>query len=103
MCIRDRYKMIEARDPKVAQSSDVLVISLKGHIKGSAGDHEIDKDGVMVDLGDDQREVIPGIGAALLGAPLDAKDHAASWTIPDHEQVKKELVGQKAELKVTIK
>ncbi len=93
------YKMIEGRDPSVAKDSDVLVISLKGKI----GEHDFDKEGVMVDLGDAEREVIPGIAAALKGLPLDAKDHEVSWTVPDHEQVKKELVGQKAALKVTIK
>jgi trigger factor len=93
------YKMIEGRDPKVAQASDVLVLSVKGKI----GDHDFDKDGVMVDLGEADREVVPGIGAALMGIALDAKDHEVSWTIPDHEQVKKELVGQKASLKVTVK
>jgi trigger factor len=39
----------------------------------------------------------------MMGMPLDAKDHEVSWQIPDHEHVKKELVGQKASLKVTVK
>jgi trigger factor len=93
------YKMIEGRDPAVTQASDVVVISLKGKI----GDHDFDKDGVMVDLGESQREVVPGIGQALLGVPLAAKDHDVSWTIPEHDQVKKELIGKTAALKVSVK
>src|SRR6266702_388010 len=57
-----------------------LVISLQGKI----GDQELDKDGVMVDLGDAEREVIPGIGAALKGVALDAKDHEFFLIIPHH-------------------
>jgi trigger factor len=94
-----QYRMIEGREPKVAQASDVLVIALKGKV----GDHDFDKEGVMVDLGETNREIVPGIGAALLGMPLDAKDHEVGWAVPDAEHVKKELVGQKASLKVTIK
>jgi trigger factor len=97
------YKMIEGREPKETKASDVVVVSLKGKI----GDHDFDKEGVMVDLGEPAdgsgREVVPGIGTALIGLPLDASDREVSWTIPEHDQVKKELVGQKATLKVTIK
>src|SRR5262249_30708511 len=42
------YKMIEGRDPSVTKESDVLVIALKGKI----GEHDFDKEGVMVDLGE---------------------------------------------------
>src|SRR4030095_5435852 len=66
---------------------------------------DFDKDGVMVDLGQDEaaREPIPGLAQTLIGLPLGATDHEVRFKVADVEGVRKELVGQSAELKVTIR
>ncbi len=94
------YKVIEAgqRPEMVAQASDVVVVS----VKGTVGDKPLEKDGVMVDLGDTEREPIPGLGKALLGVPLAAVDHEVKWTISS-EDSRKELAGQNVALKISIK
>lgn len=92
------YKVIEGRAEMVATDKDVLVVSLKGKV----GDREIDKDGVMVDLSTSEREPIPGLGKALLGAPLNATDHEIAWQIAADEP-RKELADQKAAFKISIK
>jgi trigger factor len=96
------YKVIEGRSPAVTAPSDVLVVSLKGKL----ADKEFDKDGVMVDLGQGDeaaREPIPGLAQALIGLPLGATDQEVRFKVADVEGVRKELVGQSAELKVTIR
>ena len=88
----------------VAQATDVVVVS----VKGTVGDKPLEKDGVMVDLGESEgpegsaREPIPGLASALLGAPLAAVDHELKWTISS-EDSRKELAGQAVALKISIK
>jgi trigger factor len=92
------YKVIEGREPKVTGESDVLV----ANITGAVGDKPFNKDGVMVDLSPGEHEVLPGLARALTGVPVDAKDHEVTFTVPEDE-VRKELAGQAARLKITIK
>jgi trigger factor len=90
------YKPIEGRT--TAAATDVMVLA----VKGTVGEHKIDRPELMVDLGDDHHEPLPGLTAALMGLALDAKDHPITLDIAaDHSQ--KELAGRKAELKVTVK
>jgi len=90
------YKVIEGRTE--AGPADVLVLNVKGHI----ADKEINKDGMMIDLGQTEHEPLPGMAQALLGVPLAAVDHAVSWTISP-EDARKELAGKPVTLTITIK
>ena len=90
------FKVIEGRTE--AAPSDVLVL----HLKGTVGDRELDKDGMMVDLSQADREPIPGLAHALVGIPLGAKDHTIEFKIPD-DHAHKELAGKHAKLAITIK
>ncbi len=90
------YKVIEGRTELGA--SDVAFINLTGAVAGKG----LKRDGVMVDLTGVGQDMLPGLGKALLGVPLNAADHKLSWEIPaDVEQ--KELAGQKVELTITVK
>ncbi len=90
------YKVIEGRAE--AAASDVLVLNAKGHI----GDKEINKDGMMIDLGQTEHEPLPGMAQALLGVPLAAVDHKVTWTI-SAEDARKELAGKPVTLTISIK
>lgn len=90
------FKPIEGRT--TSATSDVLILA----VKGTVGEHKIDRPEISIDLGEPKSEPLPGMAAALVGIPLDAKDHEITLDIPaDTEQ--KEIAGQKAVLQVTIK
>src|SRR5581483_5521791 len=72
------YKVIEGRAEMVTGPTDVVVINMKGTI----ADKPIDKEGVMVDLSEKEREPVPGLMQALIGIPLNATDHTISFAIP---------------------
>lgn len=87
---------IEGRNQ--AETTDVLSILLNGNLA-----HLNYKDKEMqVDLTDPKMSPLPGLGAALVGIPLDAKDHDVSLTLPT-EGLSKELAGQTGQFKVTVK
>jgi trigger factor len=92
------YKVIEGRAEMVTQPGDVVVINLKGTL----GDRALEKEGVMVDLSESEREPIPGLAKALVGVPLNATDHALTFEISAEEE-RKELAGAKVALQITIK
>jgi trigger factor len=96
------YKSIDNRAPKLTAATDVLVVNLSGTV----GERRFDKEGVMVDLGEATRDLLPGLAGALTGIPLDAVEHPVAFDIPapsDERPVGKELSGQPARLKITIK
>jgi trigger factor len=76
-------------DRTTLAETDTVVV----HLKGKIGDQALDRD-VGVDLGDKAREPLPGLAAALLALPLDAKDQEIQLDLND---------GQTAVLKVTMK
>lgn len=86
---------IEGRD--LTASTDVL--SLK--VKGTVGEHEVDRDQMSVDLGDRERGPLPGLVDALIGLPLDVQDHTIGIDIPqDYED--ESVAGKRAELTISI-
>lgn len=86
---------IEGRD--LTASTDVL--SLK--IKGTIGEHEVDREQMAVDLGDRERGPLPGLVDALIGLPLDVSDHTIKLEIPsDYED--ESVAGKQAELTISI-
>ena len=90
------YKAIEGR--KETAASDVAIVALKGTV----GEFPVDRPEVTVDLGDAEHEPLPGLARALIGIPLDAKDHAIALQIPE-DTPQKEIAGKTAQLAVTIR
>ncbi len=89
------YKVIDAthRADMKTTDRDVLVL----HAVGTIGDEKFDRDGMMVDLGEAAQDPIPGIGKALVGLAVDAKDQEISFSSKQGE-------GEKpAKLKVTVR
>jgi trigger factor len=89
-------KPIEGRT--TAAATDIIVVA----VKGAVGEFKVDRPELLVDLSDANHDPLPGLTKALLGIPLDAKDHEVTLEMPaDHAQ--KELAGKTAQLKVTVK
>jgi trigger factor len=82
-------------DRQALADTDTVVIRLKGKI----GEQALDRD-VGVDLGDPAREPLPGLAAALIGLPLDAKEHAVDITLADGTRTKLEITVKDARKKV---
>src|SRR5262249_889981 len=90
------YRAIEGRDR--CAPSDVLIVA----VKGTVGEHKIDREGIRVDLSEPGDAPLPGLAEALRGLSLKAKDEPISFDIPaDHPR--KEIAGKTAELRVTVK
>jgi trigger factor len=69
-------------------------------MEGTVGEHKVDHEG-RIDVSDPEHEPLPGLAKALIGVPVDAKDHEITFGIPaDHPR--KELAGREAKLKITI-
>lgn len=92
------FKVIEGRAEMVLTPTDVVVFGFKGKV----GDKELEKDGIMVDLSEPDRDPIPGLAKALVGVPLNAQDYEVKYAISgDHPQ--KELAGAPVALKISVK
>jgi trigger factor len=87
------YKVIDTAQRTTTVERDVLVMSAKGTV----GSEPFDRDGIMVDLGEPQADPIPGIGKALVGIPVTAKDHEVKFKSGEGEAAKD------ATLKVTVR
>jgi trigger factor len=88
-------KPIEGRD--ILTAADVVAVALKGTL----GEHTIDRPQLTFDLGDDERQALPGLNAALIGLPTSAKDHPIKIDIPaDHGDP--QIAGKTADLAVTV-
>jgi trigger factor len=74
------YKVIDAatRADMKTTDRDVLVF----HAVGTIGAEKFDKDSMMADLSEPNQDPIPGIGKALVGIPVAAKDHEIKFAIP---------------------
>jgi len=88
-------KPIEGRD--VTQAGDVVALSIDGTI----GEHPVSQKRFVVDLDDKDREPVPGLLAALTGAPIDTKDRALELPIGDDWR-DEQLRGRTAKLTVSI-
>jgi trigger factor len=86
---------IEGRD--VSASTDVIAIKLSGAI----GDQEIDRPQLVVDLGDHEREPLPGLAKALTGLPLSVEDHPVELEMPS-DFADESVAGKSAKLTVSI-
>ena len=72
------YKVIDAatRPDMLVGASDVLVL----RVVGTLGEEKYEKDGFMVDLSEPTADAIPGMGKAMLGIPVAAKEHEVTFT-----------------------
>ncbi len=86
---------IEGRD--TTQAGDVVAL----HITGTIGEHPVDQKRFVVDLDDKEREPVPGLLAALTGAPIATKDRAIELPIGD-DWKDESLRGRTAQLTVSI-
>ncbi len=86
---------IEERD--VTASTDAVAIKLEGTV----GDEPIERPQLVVDLGDKEREPVPGLAKALTGIPLSAEDHRIELEMPADE-ADEGAAGKTADLTVSI-
>lgn len=86
---------IEGRE--VLAATDLAAVS----IKGTVGEHEIDRPQMPVDLGEPDKEPLPGLVQALIGVPLKATDHALELAIPA-DYPEQDVAGQTAHLTVSV-
>jgi trigger factor len=86
---------VEGRD--TLSGDDVVALAIKGQL----GEHAIDRPQLTFDLGDGEREPLPGLNAAIIGLPLDTKDRALTIQVPaDHPDPS--IAGKTAELTVSV-
>ena len=86
---------IEGRE--ILADTDVVAVALKGAV----GEHEIDRPQLVIDLGDPERDPLPGLRQALVGLPVKTEAHGLEIAIPeDHEH--HELRGQTMKLTVSV-
>ena len=86
---------IEGRETLI--DSDVVAVA----IKGTVGEHPIDRPQLVIDLGDAEREPLPGLRQALVGLPIKSENHELTIEMPE-EHEHHELRGQKAVLTVSV-
>ncbi|HTJ46830.1 MAG TPA: trigger factor [Kofleriaceae bacterium] len=86
---------IEGRD--TTQAGDVVALSITGTI----GEHPVDQKRFVVDLDDKEREPVPGLYAALTGAPIATKDRELELPVGD-DWKDESLRGRTAKLTVSI-
>jgi trigger factor len=86
---------IEGRE--VLADTDIAAIS----VKGTVGEHEVDRPQMPVDLGDAEHEPLPGLRAALIGLPINTADQRIELTIPQ-EFRDEELAGRTASLTISV-
>ncbi len=94
---REHTELVPIEERDVTASSDVVAVKVQGVV----GEHEIDRPAIMVDLGDDEREPLPGLAKALTGLPLASVDHVLELPIPeDHSD--SSIAGHTAKLTISI-
>jgi len=91
------YKVIDTAQRATTIERDVLVVRAQGAI----GSESFERDGLMVDLAEPAADPIPGLGKALVGIPVAAKDHAVKFT--SKKTGTQDGAAVEAELKVTIR
>jgi trigger factor len=94
---RDQTELRPIEGRETLGEGDIAAISIKGTI----GEHEVDRPQMPVDLGDAEREPLPGLRAALIGLPIATAGHEIEIPIPD-DQADPQLAGRTAKLTVTV-
>ena len=94
---KDHMDLLPIEDRKELATTDMVTISLKGTI----GEQEIDRDDINLDLGDDHHEPLPGLHAAIVGLPIDTKDHEIVIEIPEDHQ-ESQIAGKTAKFVMSV-
>lgn len=104
-----QYKRIEGRTALAA--GDVAYVD----ITGTVGQHPVKREGVMVDVGAPagEPEALPGLSQALVGVPVEAKEHPLRFTLPAELPTdpagrpvpaeRRDVAGKEAELQITVR
>jgi trigger factor len=87
------YKVIDAANRTTTIDRDVLVL----RAEGTVGGEKFERDGVMADLSEPAADPVPGIGKALVGIPVAAKDHEVKFKSGEGDAAKD------AALKITVR
>ena len=94
---REQTELRPIEDREALADTDVVAVALKGTV----GEHEIDRPQLIIDLGEPEREPLPGLRERLIGLPIKTEELAIEYTLPeDHEHA--ELRGQTAKLTVSV-
>ena len=105
------YKKIDGRT--VLGAGDTVFVDVDGQV----GPHPVKREAAAVDVGlfsegESEPELVPGLGAALVGQPVDAKDHELVFTTPSKsgegegpaERAElRDARGQEARVRITVR
>lgn len=95
---REQTELRPIEDREVLADTDIAAIA----VKGTVGEHEIDRPQMPIDLSDAEHEPLPGLRAALVGLPIKGTaDRPIEFAIPaDHPDP--QVAGRTAALVVSI-
>jgi trigger factor len=91
-----QFMPVEGR--ALTADDDVLVVDVHGRI----GEHKVKKNGVMVDLADENAGGVPGLATRLRGVPVDSAHLEVRYEVPA-DAVARSLAGKEVNLHVAIK
>ncbi len=94
---KDHMDLLPIEGRTVLSTDDMVTISLNGTI----GEEKVDRPELSLDLGDDHHEPLPGFHAAIVGLPIDTKDHELVLEIPeDHKE--EQIAGKTATFTISV-
>lgn len=94
---KDHMDLLPIEGRTELSTDDMVTLSLEGTI----GDEKVDRPELNLDLGDDRHEPLPGFHAAIVGLPIDAKDHELVLEIPeDHKE--EQIAGKTGKFTITV-
>lgn len=94
---KEHMDLLPIEDRKELTTDDMVTISLTGTI----GEEKVERPELSLDLGDDHHEPLPGFHAAIVGLPIDTKDHEISIDIPDDHK-EEQIAGKKASFIISV-
>jgi trigger factor len=94
---KDHMDLLPIEGRTELSTDDMVTISLSGTI----GEEKVERPELSLDLGDDHHEPLPGFHAAIVGLPIDTKDHELVLEIPaDHKE--EQIAGKTASFIITV-
>jgi trigger factor len=94
---RERTELVPIEGRDTTEATDVLALNISGTI----GEHPVDQKRFVVELDDPEREPVPGLFAALTGAPIATAERQLELPIGD-DWKDENLRGRVAKLTVSI-
>ncbi len=94
---KDHMDLLPIEGRTELSTDDMVTISLTGTI----GEEKVDRPELSLDLGDDHHEPLPGFHAAIVGLPIETKDHELVLEIPkDHKE--EQIAGKTATFVISV-